>query len=88
MAGPRPALEVHRDAPSLGASSVPISTDDEIFNMEDAAAFFGKASASWLQRSDIPRAKIGGRVVFLRSQLIAYVVAHLSHRIDVPTVRP
>lgn len=46
--------------------------------VEDAAKAIGM-SESWLWRSDIPRAKLGSRVVFLVSDLTAYVTARRSH---------
>lgn len=86
MTPPAPRLAVHRDdnAPPFPVVGPVVLVSDEIFDIDAAAKFFADSSVSWLQRSDVPRAKIGGRVVFLRSQLIAYVVARLTHRIDLP----
>jgi hypothetical protein len=57
--------------------------DDEVLDFDGAVEFM-KVSRSWLERSDVPRSKLGGRVVFLRSQLLAYVARRLSHRVDLP----
>lgn len=57
--------------------------DDEVFEYDEAALFM-KVSRSWLERSDVPRSKLGGRVLFLRSQLLAYVARRLTHRVDIP----
>ncbi len=56
-------------------------TDDEvILDLEEAAAFM-KMSASWLERSDVPRARFGGAVRYLKSELVAYARAHLTHSV-------
>lgn len=54
---------------------------DEVFGLEEAAKFI-RMSPEWLERSDIPRARLGRRIVFLKSQLLAYVTKHLTHRIE------
>lgn len=69
------------------ATAVRAEQDDQVLDVEGACAFL-KVSESWLRRSDVPRAKLGGRVVFLRSQLLAYVARRLSHRVDLPQEDP
>ena len=54
---------------------------DEVFGLDEAAKFI-RVSREWLERSDIPRARLGRRIVFLKSQLLAYVTTHLTHRIE------
>lgn len=49
--------------------------------MEEAARFL-RVSPSWLQQSNVPRARLGRRVVYLRSQLLAYVEARLTSRVQ------
>lgn len=46
--------------------------------VQDAARAISM-SVSWLQHSDIPRVKVGRRVVFLVSDLTAYLTARRSH---------
>lgn len=53
----------------------------DILNVSEAADYLG-VSASWLWKSDVPRARLGKRVVWIRSQLLAYAEARLTHRID------
>jgi predicted DNA-binding transcriptional regulator AlpA len=70
----------------MATAAMPLQqNDDEVFEFDEAAAFL-KVSRSWLEHSDVPRARLGRRVVFLRSQLLAYVAARLTHRVDVPTL--
>lgn len=52
----------------------------DVMDIEGAAAYL-KVSRDWLHRSDIPRARLGRRIVFLRSELLTYVTAHLTHRV-------
>lgn len=60
---------------------------DEVFDIEEAAEFI-RVSRSMLERSDVPRAKFGTRVLFLRSQLLAAVAVRLSHVIEItPSAR-
>ena len=68
-----------------------MNVGDEILELDEAAQFM-RVSPSWLAASDVPRASLGrdgkrGRVLFLRSQLIAYVASRLTHRIDDPDER-
>lgn len=54
---------------------------DAVLSPEEAAAVMG-VSLSWLRRSEVPRARHGvGGVKYLKSECLAYVAAHLSHRI-------
>jgi predicted DNA-binding transcriptional regulator AlpA len=70
----------------MATAAMPLpQNDDEVFEFDEAAEFL-RVSKSWLEHSDVPRAKLGRRVVFLRSQLLAYVALRLSHRVDVPTL--
>ena len=50
----------------------------DIMRIEEAADYL-KVSKSWLARSDVPRCKVGGNVLFLRDDLMRYVVARRSH---------
>lgn len=43
------------------------------------AAAYMHVSVSWLEHSDVPRARLGRRVVFLKSVVDAYITARLSH---------
>lgn len=49
-----------------------IDPRDEVFALDEAAAFV-RLSPDTLQRSDCPRARVGRRVLFRRSQLLAYI---------------
>ncbi len=51
---------------------------DEVYDVKEAAAFL-RMSEDWLERSDVPRARMGRRILFLKSELLAYVAAHLTH---------
>lgn len=53
----------------------------EILTLADAAGFLG-VKPDWLQRSTCPRAKIGGKVFWLRSVCLAWVRAHLVPSLD------
>jgi predicted DNA-binding transcriptional regulator AlpA len=55
-------------------------TDDAVLTLTEAAEFL-RMSASWVHHSDVPRLKLGRKVRFLKSQLIAYAEARLTHRI-------
>lgn len=48
---------------------------DEVLDVEEAAAFL-RISTSMLRSSDIPRSRVGARIVFLRSRLLRYVADH------------
>jgi hypothetical protein len=54
--------------------------DDEIFELAEAAVFL-KMSESWLERSDAPRIQFGRSVRFLKSELLEYAKAHLTHSV-------
>ncbi len=54
--------------------------DDEVFDREEAAHFL-KMSEAWLEKSDVPRVKMGRSVRYLKSELLAYAKAHLSHSV-------
>lgn len=45
---------------------------------KETAAYM-HVSVSWLEHSDVPRARLGRRVVFLRSVVDQYITARLSH---------
>jgi hypothetical protein len=62
---------------------MPLNLDlmDEVFGLDEAAKFI-RMSPEWLERSDIPRARLGRRIVFLKSQLLAYVTKRHTHRIE------
>ena len=53
---------------------------DEIYELDEAATFI-RMSPEWLARSDAPRSKLGRRILFRRSQLLAFVAAHETHTI-------
>lgn len=53
----------------------------DVLTTDEAAAYL-RVSTSWLWRSDVPRVRLGRRVLWLRSQLLAYAERHLTHRID------
>lgn len=55
-----------------------IHLDDQVFELKEAAAFI-RMSPDWLERSDVPRSRMGRRILFLKSELLAYVAAHLTH---------
>lgn len=45
----------------------------------DETAAYMHVSKSWLEHSDVPRARLGRRVVFLRAIVDQYLVNRLSH---------
>jgi hypothetical protein len=51
--------------------------DAPILTVEEAAALL-RCTPDWLQRSTCPRAKIGGRVFYLRDVCLAWVRAHVT----------
>lgn len=61
-----------------------VDLHDEVLEVKEAAAFI-RMSEEWLERSDVPRAKLGRRVLFLRSELLAYVKARLTHSVLDPS---
>lgn len=58
-----------------------MSDQREVMTIEEAADFM-RMSVSWLQESDVPRATLGRRIVFLRSQCLLYIEKRLTHRLD------
>jgi hypothetical protein len=52
----------------------------EVMTLEEAAAFV-RLHPQTLRRSTCPRSKIGGRLLFERAQLLAWVAAHRSHEL-------
>ena len=52
---------------------------DAILTPSEAAAVMN-VSETWLRRSDVPRAKVGG-TKYLKSECLKYVAVRLSHRI-------
>lgn len=60
--------------------STPTPDARDIMNADEAADFL-RVSVSWLWRSDVPRVRLGRRVVFLRAALLLYAERRLSHRI-------
>lgn len=68
--------------------------DDEVMSQAEAAKFL-KRSLTWLKRSNVPVAILPGRTgsdvrghrVYLKSELLAYVRAHLTHSVR-DTVEP
>lgn len=54
--------------------------EDEVLDAKEASDVL-KMSESWLEKSDVPRVKMGRAVRYLRSELIAYARAHLSHSV-------
>lgn len=57
-----------------------IDINDEVLELE-AAADVLKMSPAWLAKSDVPRAKFGRSVRYLKSELLAYATAHLTHSV-------
>ena len=49
--------------------------------LEDAAKYL-TVSASWLDRSDCPRSRLGRRVIYYRDELDAFALAHMTHRVS------
>lgn len=54
--------------------------EEELLTLEQAADFL-KMSTSWIERSDVPRVKMGRAVRYLKSELLAYAKAHLTHSV-------
>lgn len=52
----------------------------EIMALDEAAAFL-RMHPQTLRRSQCPRSKLGGRIVFERDILLAWVRAHRSHNL-------
>lgn len=61
-------------------SGPPIDLNDEVLDLDSAAAVL-KMSPRWLEQSDIPRLKFGRAVRYLKSELLAYATAHLTHSV-------
>lgn len=58
-----------------------MSEADEVLTLSEAAAVL-RCSPSWLKRSDVPRVAFGRKLRYLRSELMAYATAHLTHRVS------
>lgn len=58
-------------AAALRALALPILT------LDDAAALL-RVTPDWLQRSTCPRAKIGGKVLYVRDRCLDWVTAHVT----------
>jgi len=57
-----------------------VDLNDEVLELKEAAAVL-KMSTTWLEKSDVPRLKFGRAVRYLRSELLAYATAHLTHSV-------
>jgi predicted DNA-binding transcriptional regulator AlpA len=61
-----------------------VTGDDELpfphatLSASEAADYIGM-SESWLRRSDVPRVRLGSRVIFMRSDLNAYLAQRRTH---------
>ena len=55
--------------------------DSPVLSLAQAAEFLG-VTQDWLQRSTCPRAKIGGKVFYLRDACLAWVRAHVTPDIE------
>ncbi len=55
-----------------------VDLNDEVLELHEAAALL-KMSPRWLEQSDMPRLKFGRSVRYLKSELLAYANAHLTH---------
>lgn len=49
-----------------------------VLTTAEAAKYVGM-SKSWVEHSDVPRVRLGRRVVFLRADLDAYLAARRTH---------
>jgi len=58
----------------------PVDLNDEVLKLQEAADVL-KMSKTWLEKSDVPRLKLGRAVRYLKSELIAYASAHLTHSV-------
>lgn len=54
--------------------------DEEVLSLEEAARVL-KMSTSWLEKSDVPRVRMGRAVRYLKSQLLAYANSRLTHSV-------
>lgn len=54
------------------------TTDPATMDVMEAAQYIGM-SPSWLARSDVPRVRLGRRVLYLRADLDAFLVQRRSH---------
>lgn len=52
-------------------------SDSPILTLDEAAALL-KTTPDWLQRSTCPRAKIGGKVFYIRDVCLEWVRAHVT----------
>jgi hypothetical protein len=53
---------------------------DAIMTLDEAAAFC-KLHPQTLRRSQCPRSKLGGRILFERAVILQWVAAHRSHEL-------
>ena len=54
--------------------------DEEVLSLEEAARVL-RMSTSWLEKSDVPRIRMGRAVRYLKSQLLAYANSRLTHSV-------
>jgi hypothetical protein len=54
--------------------------DEQVLGLHEAAVIL-RMSSSWLEKSDVPRVKMGRSVRYLKSELLAYAKAHLTHSV-------
>lgn len=52
----------------------------DVMTLEEAAEYM-RMSPRWLEESDVPRAKLGRRVVFVRVECFEYILRRLTHRV-------
>lgn len=57
-----------------------IDLNDEVLEIREAARVL-KMSPAWLEKSDVPRLRLGRAVRYLKSELLAYATAHLTHSV-------
>lgn len=82
------------DAAQIRAEEIAKGNFPEVMDIDEAAIFM-RHSVSWVERSGIPRSYPPGRTVdskkskplFLKSQLMAHLENHLTHRADRPLKR-
>lgn len=55
-----------------------IRLDDEVLSLEEAARVL-RMSPSWVEKSDVPRIRMGRAVRYLKSQLLVYANNRLTH---------
>lgn len=54
-----------------------ITAESPVLTLQEAATLL-RTTEDWLQRSTCPRAKIGGKVFYLRDACLLWVAAHLT----------